>query len=626
MKRKIFSLNILILQLAILGGTMFPLFSFAAEEEKKPNIILILADDMDPYLFTPEAVELYGPNFKKYIFNESAVFNNFVVSTPLCGPSRAALLTGRFAHNTTMMGNRSGTTAADGTRIGGGYREFYSLGLDQTNIGVQMQEAGYYTSYVGKYHHEESPNQVAPDKKAFGWNDQRFSHGGIYFNTWRTINGKGKQNPADEHRTDVEADEAVEILGNIDGQDKPFFMVLAPFSVHNSSDGSLIYPSRYADFFKNEIPPQFKTASFNETDNSDKSTHINQVPQMSETLKAYLVKMHQSRLRGMKTFDDMIGDVFKKLEATGQLDNTYVFFTSDNGFLLGEHRLTAKQYPYSESTTYPLLVRGPGVIKREVDHIVSMQDLFPTFLNLAKKQPRTPVDGRSLRLLLLKKQIPPLENWRQYALVEHWETRSEHQNAITVNAEYRALRAVNYSYTEWYDGQKEYYNLVSDPMELNNVYNSLTETRKKSLANQLGKLATCDASTFNNPCRPTIKVTGPQTKSAYEVGTVIPIRWETKQFGKEKIRIVLGKNGLGVIMTIVTGTANDGSYDWQVPAEVADGNGYFIRVISQDDVTVWDNVREIRIINPDTTVTTKISNLVETLGALVTSMYDRAKQ
>jgi arylsulfatase A-like enzyme len=238
-------------------------------------------------------------------------------------------------------------------------------------------------------------------------------------------------------------------------------------------------------------------------------------------------ELHRRRLQSMLAVDDMVGDLVKALHDSGELDNTYIVFTSDNGFHLGQHRLGAGKWtPYEEDIRVPLIVRGPGVPEGEIlHHMVLNNDLAPTFADLAGAEPPSFADGRSLKPLLTDDPTP-LKDWRQRFLIEAVAERGGEGRSTFVNESevtplltgdplpndwrrssattaqssekwgrpwMKALRTNNYLYVEYKTGEHELYDLRKDPHELNNMYATAPPEITQRLEAQLDALRQCSA-------------------------------------------------------------------------------------------------------------------------------------
>ena len=194
----------------------------------------------------------------------------------------------------------------------------------------------------------------------------------------------------------------------------------------------------------------------------------------------------------MLSVDEMVKQIFDLLKQTGQLDNTYIMFTSDNGFHMGEHGLPAgKDYPYDEDLHVPFIVRGPGIQPNtQITQMTANIDLAPTIDDIVNIKHADFIDGRSWMPFLHPQAGAPQPAWRKSLLIE-----TGYADDKTAKLVYRAVRAENFIYVEYKDGELEYYDLVKDPYELNNLALKLGQTTKTNLHNWLEELKTCKAET-----------------------------------------------------------------------------------------------------------------------------------
>jgi arylsulfatase A-like enzyme len=289
------------------------------------------------------------------------------------------------------------------------------------------------------------------------------------------------------------ATKAVDFIQRAATTQQPFFIYLAPFAPHMQSQeeetGAFLPPipaPRHQGLFQNEQSP--RSPSFNEADISDKPPWIRKLPLFSAGQIDQIDALYRARLESMLAVDDMIETLLQTLASTGELNNTYVLFTSDNGFHLGQHRLIwGKMKPYEEDIHVPLVIRGPGVPAGQTrEHLALNIDLAPTLAQLAGVSTPKFVDGRSLAPLL-GDAPPALADWRQRFLVERRPASVVRSGAQTV---YWALRTRRYLYVE-YAQKRELYDLRVDPYQLDNIYTSADAQLVKQLAGQLALLRTC---------------------------------------------------------------------------------------------------------------------------------------
>jgi N-acetylglucosamine-6-sulfatase len=241
--------------------------------------------------------------------------------------------------------------------------------------------------------------------------------------------------------------------------------------------------------------------SFNEVDVTDKPPWIKSLPKLTSNNIANIDKRHENRIESLQALDDLVADVVLKLgEKPDVLSNTYIFFTSDNGFHHGEHRIPqGKGRPYEESVRMPLVIRGPDVVppaagqpRLSTDKLVVNTDYFPTFMELARAQTLTPsyVDGRSLLPVL---KAPTTTSWRTAILIEGRKFSEDPEIPVDVN--YNAIRTSTDKYIEYEGGFRELYDLSpgADPNELTNTYYSAgpTVSPRPERKARLDALRTC---------------------------------------------------------------------------------------------------------------------------------------
>ena len=282
----------------------------------------------------------------------------------------------------------------------------------------------------------------------------------------------------EDYLTDVLSGKATDFIRRTTA---PFFIYLTPHAPHEPA----IPAPRHVGFFADRIAP--RPPSFNEADISDKPTWIRAIPLLTQSEIDAIDAGYRDRLETMLAVDDMVAAQIRTLEETGQLDNTFIFFTSDNGYHLGQHRLIGKDTIYEEDIRVPLIVRGPGVpAGQTVNHLALNSDLAPTLAELAGASAPEFVDGRSL-VRVLSDTPPPLANWRQRFLVESWPP-----HAVESGMVYHALRTQEYIYVEYLE-EHELYDLESDPYQLDSFYSTADPDLIAQLASQLDPLRDCAA-------------------------------------------------------------------------------------------------------------------------------------
>jgi len=312
---------------------------------EQPNIVFILADDLD------YASAQKMPALRSFLIERGASFDKAFVSLPQCCPSRATILTGLYTHNHKVMGNNPPD---------GGWEKFYSERHEEHMIATRLQEDGYRTALFGKYLNRypedgiEDPTYVPP-----GWDEwYGKQRGQKLYNYDINENGEvisyGKK--TEDFYTDVLSGQATDFVRRAAPEDRPFFAFIARTAPHEPATPAKRHKGAFAD---EKVP---RPPSFDEEDASDKPSPIKKAERISEERASDIDDYRRQRLESMQAVDEMVGSLIGELEDAGELDNTFILFTSDNGYELGEHRIRFKKgYPYEESTRVPLFVRGPGV-------------------------------------------------------------------------------------------------------------------------------------------------------------------------------------------------------------------------------------------------------------------------
>jgi N-acetylglucosamine-6-sulfatase len=422
----------------------------------RPNIVVVMTDDQDV-----ESLRVMS-NVQELLTAEGVTFENSFVSLPLCCPSRATFLTGQYAHNHGVLLAELEPSRAEYGEI---TRE-----LGDSTLPVWLGESGYATGLVGKYlngYGAYDQREIPP-----GW-DEWYSPMGddsIYGFSDFTLNENGESRPyAGAYQSDVFTRKAVGFIERNAGE-RPFFLFasyVAPHDGHGGPpgcQGSAQPATRHAGDLA-ELPlPQ--PASFGEADVSDKPRVVREKPPITERVAEELGERYRCRVESLLAVDEGVAAIHSALERVGELDQTVVVFTSDNGFMLGQHRLLeSKFFPYEEAVRVPLIVRGAG---GEPGSLVSSPaanvDLVPTILELAGATDRADraLDGHSL-LPAIAGEEPPQRKllFEGYYANESTDGRTERY--------YAGLRRGETSYIEYRSGERELYDLAGDPDQLENL-------------------------------------------------------------------------------------------------------------------------------------------------------------
>jgi N-acetylglucosamine-6-sulfatase len=404
-------------------------------------------------------------NVRSLLADHGVSFSNFHVTTPLCGPSRASILTGLYAHD-------SGVTDNFGPH---GYPAFDRA----TNLAVWLKDAGYRTALVGKFLNDYSldgHNQVPP-----GWTDwQALDSVPLekYFDY--TLNENGRLlhygQTADDYSTTVLTGKALDFLRSVR---QPFFLYFAPVTPHLPAVPA---PADVGRFDK--LAP-FASPSLNEANLSSEPWAAWHKRAISVQGLSYINEVRQHQLEALQSLDRSVGRIVSQLRKRRLLDRTVIFYTSDNGFLWGEHRLGGKLWPYEESTRVPLVVRTPWTrgngttVKEPVLNI----DFASTISALAGTTPGAPQDGASFVPFLEGNQTP----WRRDYLLEYLGKSALRGGGPPP---YVAIHTSRYVYVEYrYRRWRELYDLARDPWELDNLADNPSYAQlEATLARKLTRL------------------------------------------------------------------------------------------------------------------------------------------
>ena len=433
-------------------------------ERPRPNVVVVMTDDQ-----TAESVRVM-PNLQARVAAEGTTFTNSFATYPLCCPSRATFLTGQYAHNHGVLSNRLPA---------GGFEKF-----DGTNsLPVWLQDSGYETAHVGKYlngYGRPDPWEVPP-----GWSEwyglvdpSAYRMYGYRLNENGTLVKHGHAEV--DYQTDVLADRAEEYILRRASGDAPFFLSVAPLAPHSEnglSEGAVRNPRpalRHHGYFRAEPLP--RPPSFDEEDVSDKPAFVRALPPLDARTVAGIRRNYRSQLESLLAVDDMVGRIVDALEFSGELDNTVLVFTSDNGFFNGEHRLpTGKVHHYEEASRVPLIVRGPGFPagSNRVQPVGNI-DLAPTIVDLAGASAGRLMDGRSL------------------APLAGSDKRELDRDLLLESQSYAAIRTARFVYVEYSTGERELYDLVRDPFQLESLHaDPAHAVTRQVLARELASLRGC---------------------------------------------------------------------------------------------------------------------------------------
>jgi N-acetylglucosamine-6-sulfatase len=453
-----------------------------------PNVVVVMTDDQT------QASLPFMPIVESELVGKGATFANNYTNWPLCCPSRATFYTGQYAHNHGVLGN---------SPPDGGWVNFN----DASTLPVWLQQAGYHTIHIGKYLNGYGEGDNDPAYVPPGWNEWNAATGGTTQNVYDyTLNQNGSLTQYGtaiaDFKQDVFSNLAVDaIQRNAPGG--PFFMGVMYTAPHAGGPnpnpnpptncGSSAKPApRHADAFNNEPLPI--TPNYNEADVSDKPAAIQAMPAITDQQTTTIQRKYRCRLESLLSVDDGVGRILNALSDSGELDNTLIIFTSDNGFFAGEHRVqNGKNRVYEEALRVPLVIRGPGVPAAvTVDDLSINADLPSTIADAAEATPGLPQDGRSL---LPFAEHPDRFHGREL-LMEKGDVGDEPDDDTPQSGTFTAIHTSRYVYVENVTGEHELYDLQVDPYELDNqVNNPAYDAVEADLASRLATLRGCAGET-----------------------------------------------------------------------------------------------------------------------------------
>jgi N-acetylglucosamine-6-sulfatase len=449
----------------------------AAQSAGKPNIVLVVTDDQRLDEFDRRVM----PATTRLISGKGTTFDNAVVSTPTCCPSRATMLTGQYGHNNGVLANAPG------------YRALEDPG---NTLPVWLRRAGYQTAHLGKYLNGYQGAVATNTEVGPGWDQwytmltpRRYYAYDLAVNGGEEAFGKDDE----DYLTRVLTRSTAHVIRRFAGNGAPFYIQLDQFAPHTESGrspgdrrcvGGSVPDPRDEELFDDEEAPE--TLSFNEKDVTDKPSFVRDRERLDSKGKKRAAKRIGCRLASLAAVDRGVKKIVRTLKAEGALENTVIMFTSDNGYFVGEHRIAVnKTLPYEEALRVPLAIRAPsrvtgGQQPARVNKLVSNVDLAPTILDLAGAEPCDGedcrvMDGRSMVELLRGNGGAGFSNGRSVVL----EYGRERDKAGLV-CEYAGIRDPSHVYVEYTAiatgndclpiEEGELYDLAADPLQLNNLY------------------------------------------------------------------------------------------------------------------------------------------------------------
>ena len=445
----------LVLTIVVSGSSARPGAGHA--ESIRPNVVLVTVDDarLDDMR--------YMPTVQRLLQRQGTTFSDAFLSYPLCAPSRASILTGQYAHN-------HGVRHVD--YPAGSYRRMAENGANQSTLPLWLQQSGYHTSMVGKYlngYTQYSANHFGvenaqPDP---GWSSWKAT-----LNTYNYRNLTIRHHPGTfaeyegNYSTNVLNEIGVKVVRRQESEPKPFFLWLSHIAPHvglpHEPDDPKRLPTPNVDHRDRDTFSDLgnvRSPAFNQSDMSGTPAAVRKLPKFGNKMSRQIREFRQQRVESLQAVDRGIRRLVRTLRETGQLRETVIIFTSDNGYSLGEHRLPkGKILPYQEIENTPLYMRGPGIpSNRVVNDPVSMStDLAPTILDLTDTSAPYQPDGVSLNDLM--RHPGPSD---RHVVVEAWRPGGAPL--------YTGLRTERYLYVKYATGEVELYDLHRDPHQLDSL-------------------------------------------------------------------------------------------------------------------------------------------------------------
>ncbi|XP_049948893.1 N-acetylglucosamine-6-sulfatase-like isoform X1 [Schistocerca serialis cubense] len=482
--------------------TVVVAISRCSSESTKPNFVVILTDDQDITIggMTPMK------KTQKLIANEGITFPNAFVTTPICCPSRTSILTGLYQHNHRTVNN-----SFEGNCFG---RKWQNE-LEPYALPVPLRSLGYKTFYAGKYLNQYGRKEKGTAHVPPGWDWWIGLVGNSrYYNYTLSVNGSRVQHGDQEgdYLTDVITSYSLEFLKQKDVLSSGFFMMLAPPAPH----APFTPAQSYSGYFKHVTA--MRTKNFN-VPSKHKHWLLRMPPEElpTTTLKTLDTYYHK-RWETLLSVDDMVESVVNTLNSMNVLNNTYIIYTSDNGFHIGQFALPwDKRQPYEFDISVPMLVRGPGIPKKKVIYdIVLNIDLAPTIIDIANASPLINMDGKSFKQLLIsvnktnkrgflveyvgegndetidpKCHLPVDNDISQCVQAASCKCQDSRNNTYTCLRYMSSAENIIYCQFSDSENYKEAYNLNADPYQLTNLAYNLSSDSESWYVKVLKYLSSC---------------------------------------------------------------------------------------------------------------------------------------
>jgi N-acetylglucosamine-6-sulfatase len=467
----------------------------AGQASNAPNVVLVMTDDER---FDDMAIM---PRTRRFIGDAGVTFRRYYASYPVCCPARATVFTGQYAQNHGVR--------CLYPQCGGGYGR-----LNQRDyLPVWLEDAGYVTGHIGKFLNGYGKEEGTP-MRPNGWDDWQGLIDQTTYRMWgytffendhRVTYGRVMKADRRLYQTDVITNKAVRFIDERGGSEKPFFLSVAYLAPHHETGstqhrtGQLV---RAAPRHRGTLShlPLPRPLNYNEADVSDKPSwlgHYN--PSIKPSRERAITKRFHERWESLLAVDEGVERIVDALRQTGELDNTYVIFTSDNGYMQGEHRVRlGKMLPYDASTHLPLLIRGPGLPRgRKTKAVVGDVDLAATIMDVTPARPGHVLDGRSVIPFARNTHLRNLRPFLHTTAGQGSHGRTNTREGGAKGTETRvpawaAVRTTRWLYVAYKGRGSELYDLTRDRWELNSLaldprYRQIRNTLRRVL----GDLRTC---------------------------------------------------------------------------------------------------------------------------------------
>lgn len=481
---------------------VFYLLSIASINATQRNVVLILTDDqdlvlggLDPMLKTQRLMANYG-----------TTFSNAFATTPICCPSRSSILTGLYLHNHRTVNNSIN---------GGCSNHYWQKKFEPYTFARLLHDNGYKTFYAGKYLNQYGKISTGGTVHVpLGWDWWIGLVGNSrYYNYTLSVNGTSSFRK-DDYLTDVIKDYALKFLEQRVVQESSFLMVLAPPAPHAPFTPSL----KYKDFFKNVKAK--RTLNFNYPVYKDKHWLLRLPPkQLTKSTLKIVDEMYRHRWETLLSVDDLVEEVILKLQSLNLMNSTYVIFTSDHGYHMGQFaQFDDKRLPYEFDVRVPFIIRGPGIPQkfRELNSVLNI-DIAPTILHIAGVKSYLPMDGISILSKIGKKKfdersflieyrgegnddnVDPICNYNQDNTLSECAPIRDCKCQDSRNNTYNCIREISQVKDRIYcifkdsENFREMYDMKKDKYQLRNLALTAEENIKEDFEKRINNLILCNS-------------------------------------------------------------------------------------------------------------------------------------